>query len=244
MEEQFPVQIRLVGGDQVEIKQELPIDEYIWLPDIDVPPPAKEEYPTEVEVGEEQSTHTENVQETQETNDLTMLPESAGPIDHIEIPDPEIPTEHVDDPVNQLDNDPGKMNRKSLRLRRVVTHRYDPSENQKFSTSTFSCPVCHQKFKKKASMIYHRARHSYLFPIHCNTCYTHFSSKADKIMHENKCNLKRFECYVCAAIASSMHHLKGHMHKHTGEKKFTCSKCDVRFAVKNSLVKHEKTKHQ
>lgn len=243
MEEQFPVQIKLVGGSQIEIKQEMINDANILLlstkngiPDVDLP--AEDEQPIEVEEGEEQFE-----QETPETNDSTMLDESTDPIDDIQIP--EIPIEQpIDMPVNQTNDDHGKIHRKSLRMRRVLTHRYDPSSNQRVSNSTFSCPICRRRFKKKASMIYHRARHSYLFPIHCDTCYINFSSKADKLAHENKCNWKKFQCYLCAAIASSMGHLKGHMHKHTGVKHFECSKCKVKYAVKNSLVKHEKMKHQ
>lgn len=257
MEEQFPVQINLMGGDQSVIKPESPIDdENISLPTISTDPPAeitdvdplaKEEHPIEVEDDTQQNTHSDNEQETQETNDSTILDEYASPIDEIEIPDTEIPTEHVQEPVNQTNeqiNHHVKVYRKSSRFRRVVTQRYDPSSNQKISSSAFACPVCRQKFKKKASMIYHRARHSYLFPIHCDTCYQHFGNKADKMVHEMKCNRKKFECYLCAAVASSMGNLKGHMHKHTGEKPFECLKCKVRFSVKKSLVKHEKTKHR
>lgn len=260
MEDEFPIHVRLVGRNSNDIKEELPFDDtnilvpIISFDDTDIDSPSKDELPIEIEEGMEQNTQVENEQETHETIDPTVLDEGADPIDDIEMPNLDIPTEQVEEPVNQTDetvneinetvNQQDTFNRKSLRLRRPILHRYDPSTNRKASSSTFSCRVCRRKFKKKASMIYHRAKHSYLFPIHCDTCYINFSNNDDKTAHEKGCTLKKFECYVCSAIASSMGHLKNHMHKHTGEKPFVCLECNVRFSAKKSLIKHDKLKHQ
>lgn len=90
------------------------------------------------------------------------------------------------------------------------------------------CEVCRKKFSSTALLIVHRKVHFDSHPIHCGVCFHTFSSQLAKMTHENQCNQKRFECYVCGNNIVSYSALKTHMFVHSGIKPYACSKCKVK----------------
>lgn len=54
---------------------------------------------------------------------------------------------------------------------------------------------------------------------------------------------KRYNCEVCLKELKSKFLLKAHLAQHTGDKPFKCNKCELGFAVKQNLLRHQKT-HQ
>lgn len=90
------------------------------------------------------------------------------------------------------------------------------------------CEVCKKDCKRKDRLAHHRRIHLDLHPIHCRICFHIFESKLKKMTHENKCQQKRFECYVCGKNFLYNNILREHIRIHTDITPYSCSICKVK----------------
>ncbi|XP_031635239.1 zinc finger protein 37-like [Contarinia nasturtii] len=104
----------------------------------------------------------------------------------------------------------------------------------------FKCNICAKGFTQKAHLNVHIRTHAKLFPFHCLICRQGFNVKRTKDTHEKKCNLRRYECYLCKYDTLYKTHLVRHMCIHTVSRPFRCSHFAKRFAKKSDLESHLK----
>lgn len=105
------------------------------------------------------------------------------------------------------------------------------------------CTKCRKKFRTHRILRNHMKSHGKLFRFQCSKCRQGFSKKTPWKLHENRCRVKQYECYLCS---KKFHQLKSnlvrHMHsKHTGEKAFGCTDCSKRFCDKSHQHGIQKT---
>ncbi|XP_031631859.1 zinc finger protein OZF-like, partial [Contarinia nasturtii] len=105
----------------------------------------------------------------------------------------------------------------------------------------FQCRVCSKTFKRKYHLCQHLRTHTKHLPFACSKCGQRFAEESCKKTHEDRCNRRRFECYLCPYKCFKKSHLKYHMQlKHIGEKQFQCKVCDKKFVLKCQLKTHLK----
>lgn len=76
-------------------------------------------------------------------------------------------------------------------------------------------------------------------PFYCIGCLQRFSKKRQNQAHENECRRFRYECHLCKTFATSNKtHLKMHVRRHTGEKRFCCEVCVMYFSRNGNLERH------
>lgn len=125
----------------------------------------------------------------------------------------------------------GYTNRRRDRLaRHVEDHKNKP----------FQCDVCTRKFADKDMFHMHYRIHEY----RCGKCRKKFDGNTKLQAHEQLCNARRFECYMCKFYARSEHSLKIHLRKHSGEKPYSCQLCFIKFKEIRTLRKHMKIIHK
>lgn len=115
-----------------------------------------------------------------------------------------------------------------------------PNKNERNSCSSigaregsFICEICQKIVNHSMHLIFHRKRHLNQYPIHCRICLQFFSSDEAKIAHESQCNERRFDCYACGMILSSLASLKYHFQIHSGVGSFQCENSPKRFKRSN-----------
>ncbi|XP_055326070.1 zinc finger protein 239-like, partial [Sitodiplosis mosellana] len=100
----------------------------------------------------------------------------------------------------------------------------------------FPCKICNKRFTQKSNLHAHLKTHTDEYPFSCSVCLKRFAQDDERLVHENVCNGRRFECHLCKEYSTSNEaHLKEHMRVHSGDRPFRCSFCSKRFTLRSSL---------
>lgn len=104
------------------------------------------------------------------------------------------------------------------------------------------CEICESTFTERTSLNRHMKMHGQLFPYQCSNCRQGFSHQHLLHFHEKNCTTKQFECYLCEKKFHAYHvNLKVHMRrKHTGERPYSCPRCQQTFCQTSHLTRHTK----
>ncbi|XP_031630849.1 zinc finger protein 583-like [Contarinia nasturtii] len=103
----------------------------------------------------------------------------------------------------------------------------------------FKCRVCFKTFTRKYHLNVHLRIHVEQLPFDCQKCGQRFGNKNQKILHEDRCTGRRYDCYLCKYKCFQKCDLKKHMRSnHTGEKPFSCGICQKAYRQKNDLKRH------
>lgn len=113
---------------------------------------------------------------------------------------------------------------------------------------TIHCIFCRKTFATPFSMQRHETlSHAQEFPHHCSKCRKGFYNEIETNEHENSCQKRCYECYICKLFFLDKSKIIVHMRTYTGEKKpYKCTipQCNNRYSRKESLSTHMKRKHQ
>lgn len=114
---------------------------------------------------------------------------------------------------------------------------------KKMIRSKFDCEVCQKRCKVTKDLVFHRRIHLNDVPVYCRNCFRSFATKAARDAHENKCDYRRYECYLCGRFTSSKPILVIHMRIHSGQRPYKCNICNEGFNQQSTLVSHHGFKH-
>ncbi|XP_055301592.1 zinc finger protein 3 homolog [Sitodiplosis mosellana] len=88
----------------------------------------------------------------------------------------------------------------------------------------FPCNICNKQFSQKPHVQAHLKTHPDEYPFSCSICLRVFAKNDERLVHEDVCNGRRFECHLCKEYSTSYEaHLKVHMRVHIGDRPFRCS---------------------
>ena len=111
----------------------------------------------------------------------------------------------------------------------------------------FKCRYCDSWWVSHLSLEMHTAVSHQKLNCVCHICGIAFMNSERKANHVKNIHDKNneFVCHLCAKPCSNKRKFKEHMEVYhgTGEKKFACEHCDLKFYAKNRLTQHVKTKH-
>lgn len=110
----------------------------------------------------------------------------------------------------------------SLRQRTIKHHHSSCTAcelNQKHSSPTKKqrnkCEVCKKVFCSSYDLQVHRISHLMPDTIHCCVCLHIFDGNDEKMKHESKCKLLRYECYLCHKTLRDRSQCTKHLRWHT-----------------------------
>lgn len=75
----------------------------------------------------------------------------------------------------------------------------------KMFPSKFQCEVCLTQHESVEKLIFHRRIHLNDIPYHCRICLRGLATKTERDNHEEKCDQRRLECYVCKKTLCHTH---------------------------------------
>ncbi|XP_055325771.1 gastrula zinc finger protein XlCGF57.1-like [Sitodiplosis mosellana] len=103
----------------------------------------------------------------------------------------------------------------------------------------FKCTQCPKQFAQKCNLNSHMKLHVGPCSFRCLNCHMRFPHQDERNAHEEKCNRRVFECYVCGkSFGLSKTDLIRHMRTHSGETPFECQLCSKQFKQKSHLNQH------
>lgn len=107
------------------------------------------------------------------------------------------------------------------------------------SDRSIRCSHCPKQFMYKQSLQSHMKIHADEYHFSCSKCWKGFNEETEKLVHESKCTVRRYECSFCQKFSTLVKRdLTVHIRTHTGEKPFQCEICQVKFRHKSHLNTH------
>ncbi|XP_055301841.1 zinc finger protein 658B-like [Sitodiplosis mosellana] len=105
----------------------------------------------------------------------------------------------------------------------------------------FKCSICSKEFAQNIHLRNHTRAHVKELPFACSKCGQRFIKDHEKNSHEQRCNSRRYECYVCKFKSFRKADLKCHMRSNqcsNRTRSFECTNCGKNFAYKTHLKRH------
>ncbi|XP_055301646.1 gastrula zinc finger protein XlCGF8.2DB-like [Sitodiplosis mosellana] len=105
----------------------------------------------------------------------------------------------------------------------------------------FPCNICNKRFTRQYNLQTHLKTHPDEYLFSCSVCLKRFVQNDERLVHENACNGRHFECHLCKKFSALIQSkLKMHMRVHNGDRPFRCSFCSKRFTMRYILKAHSK----
>lgn len=129
-------------------------------------------------------------------------------------------------------------------LKRQLAIRARPGLYQRSLSDAFKCSVCEMRFNSESGLKKHSATHPKPNLLRCSKCWKPFKEADKRDMHEERCNARLYQCFLCKVNSVDVSCLRIHMRsQHTREKPFSCQICKIGYFSKSSLVFHTKLHH-
>ncbi|KAK0173592.1 hypothetical protein PV328_006765 [Microctonus aethiopoides] len=115
----------------------------------------------------------------------------------------------------------------------------------KAGTKPHVCKTCGRCFSDLTEMELHKAGHGGGRPRECDYCGDRFRKLSEISDHIRRYHTfeRPHKCAFCPKAFYALYSLKQHVMIHTGQKPYTCVKCDHKFTQKGNLAKHYARKH-
>lgn len=110
----------------------------------------------------------------------------------------------------------------------------------------YTCPTCSKGFNQVIPFKGHLASHYDILKEKCDLCPASFNYKKSLAEHKQVIHEKRnFRCpqLACAAVYSSVRHLRDHARAEHSNDRLPCDKCPKTFKWRSSLKYHKDTAH-
>lgn len=109
------------------------------------------------------------------------------------------------------------------------------------------CEICGGKFKNKATLKQHMARHERPDERHnCDVCHKDYRTKKQLYLHRkyvHPTESQMLPCTLCDKTFKRPWALKEHMASHTGQMLYTCLYCPREFNSNANKYTHQKAQH-
>lgn len=113
----------------------------------------------------------------------------------------------------------------------------------------FKCKFCEKTFRTRTVLGAHKRRHMNPGRCICDHCGKRFNDNSTLKTHIMLLHIKErnFKCVICSLtfpLKSTLEkHVQRHLNRDTGEQKFSCDQCQMRYKDKSSLNRHKLVKH-
>lgn len=113
----------------------------------------------------------------------------------------------------------------------------------------FKCKFCDKMFRTRTVLVAHKRRHVNPGRCICDHCGKRFNDNSTLKTHIMLLHIKErnFKCVICGLtfpLKSTLEkHVQRHLNRETGEQKFPCDQCHMRYKDKSSLNRHKLVKH-
>ena len=133
----------------------------------------------------------------------------------------------------------------NLKRKHKLNDAMDKVKRFKSDEPPYECEFCKKQFTRKWTLDLHMKIHKDMFAFQCSLCRCGFSDQILWKLHENKCKIKQYACYLCKRIFySQKSNLEWHIRSmHSGDKPIGCIDCSKKFYVKTQLTQHLRLKH-
>ena len=134
--------------------------------------------------------------------------------------------------------------------------------NNVYHKCPLACHLCGKFFTRASSLREHEKLHSGDLNFQCSACGRVFVSKSKLDRHYgnkhqprqqsvqtvgnprvSRNDSRKFPCEFCGKIIIGLSHLKRHVKLHSDEVQFRCTVCNIFFASRMDLEKHNEEKH-